>query len=942
MHPVTPVGPLAGRADELALLGGLLRDLARGNGNAVLIEGEPGIGKTALVRAALAATPSGSCQVFWGAGDELGQELPLLPFLEALAVRTPSANARRATIAGFLRGEVAADRGTDLPALLAEQLIALTIDETSARPVALVVDDLHWADAASVRLWGRLARTTREVPLLLVGVTRPLPRHDDLRALRRAVDERGRVELAALSEPAVAELVASLAGGRPDTRLLRLADGAAGNPLYLTELIAALRRSGGIVVTSSGTAQLTAADVPDSLPSAIADRLGFVSAATREVLRAAALLGVEFAVPDLTTVLGSNVAAVVSALNEACSTGILIDARDGAALAFRHPLIHAALYAELPPAVRGAWHRDTGRALAAAGAPPDRVARQLVHAIGGPMDEWMLDWLTSSADSLIGQAPGVAAELLALAVTDLPVGSDRHGWLAGRLADALYRTGDRVEAEQVAVRALGHATDPDLIVDLHWTLGQCMFWSGSVSESVAMLERATAAPGMTPKHRGRLLVLAARAYLHDGDVAASGAEANRALASAALAGDSWATGWALHVLALRAIIAGELTEALPLYERALAITETEPALSDLGLLLQINKAVALFNLDRCGEALATADRARKLADQVGTVLRVAQAHSALGQALHEIGQWDDAMTEIAVVPENLKDPLHACCELGIAAQICFHRNDLSVARKHLAAAELHARQAGHHLIPPLALARSLDREQAGDLPAALAELTAAFRDDPGNLGEIEDLFGDAVRLAVKTGDNATARAIAGQAATLADGSAIPHRQANALYCRGLVDRDAAALAAAAQRYSDAGRPLPRAKALEATAEALVAAADRTAARLAFEQAAQVYEQLGADADVDRAQAEFRARGIRRGPHGKHRRAASGWDALTDAELRIVVFVADGLSNPEIARRLMVSRKTVATHVSNILKKLNLSTRTDIAREYALRATAGDR
>jgi predicted ATPase len=114
VHPVTAAGVLAGRADELALLDGLLRDLARGSGSVVLIEGEPGIGKTALARAALASTAHGSsagahhgsqwgCQVFWGAGDELGQELPLHPFLDALRVRTPSANIRRTAIAGFPR-----------------------------------------------------------------------------------------------------------------------------------------------------------------------------------------------------------------------------------------------------------------------------------------------------------------------------------------------------------------------------------------------------------------------------------------------------------------------------------------------------------------------------------------------------------------------------------------------------------------------------------------------------------------------------------------------------------------------------------------------------------------------------------------------------------------------------------------------------------------------
>jgi DNA-binding CsgD family transcriptional regulator/tetratricopeptide (TPR) repeat protein len=952
MHPVTSAGVLAGRADELALLDGYLRDLARGDGNAVLIEGEPGIGKTTLVRAALASPSSGSCQVFRGAGDELGQELLLSPFLDALAVRRPSPNARRTTIAGLLRGEVVTDRGADVPAMLAEQLIALTIDETSARPVVLVIDDLQWADRASVKLWGRLARTARHVPLLLIGLTRPLAQREDLLALRRTVEEAARIQLAALPEPAVAELVRTLAGGRPDTGLLKLAAGAAGNPLYLTELLAALDRSGGIAVTASGTAQLAAASVPDSLPAAIADRLGFVSAPTRDVLRAAALLGVEFAVPDLTVVLGKSVADLVPALDEARATGVLTDVRAG--LAFRHPLIREALYAELPAAVRSAWHRDAGHALAVAGASPDRVARQLLAIeierppvsvdpawSTGPMDAWMLEWLVTSAESLVGQAPGVAAELLGQAVVGIPNGSFRHGWLASKLADALYRTGDRPVAEQVAMRALGYATDPDLVVDLHWTLAQCRMLAGKSSESFATLHQALDAPGITPKHRGRLLVLAARTYLYVGDIEAADSAANNALSSAAEAGDTWATGWALHVLAISSTIRGDLTGALPLYDRALAVTETDTALTDLGLLLQVNKAATLFNLDLGDEALRTAERARLFADQVGTAMRLAQTHGVLGQGLFEIGRWDRALAELTTVPTNLKEPLLACCELSLSAEICFHRNELEAARRHLSATEPLAERIGQHTVPPLLLARSLDREQAGEYEEALAILAAAFDGNREDLGELEELLGDTVRLALKTGDKATAQTIAGQAAVLAEGSEIPHRQANALYCKGMVDRDAFVLLTAAQRYADAGRPLPRAKALEAAAECLVEAEERTAARQAFEQAVEVYAFLKAEADLNRVHAEFRAYGIRRGPHSKHRRAVSGWDSLTDTELKVAAFVEEGLSNPEIAARLMLSRRTVATHVSHILKKLNVATRTDIARESALRTVAAD-
>ena len=556
-----------------------------------------------------------------------------------------------------------------------------------------------------------------------------------------------------------------------------------------------------------------------------------------------------------------------------------------------------------------------------------------------PVDDWMMDWLTSSADSLVGQAPAVAAELLAQAVGSIPVGSAKHGWLAGRLADALYRTGDRSAAVQVAERALAYAADPDLIVDLHWTLAQCRMLAGSGAESLKTLDRALSSPGLSAKHRARLLVLAARTYQFLGDLEAADREAEGALASAAQADDAWATGWALNVLAIGATIRGDLTDALPLYDRGLAVTETDPTLADLGLLLQINKAATLFNLDRHNEALATAERAQQLADRVGTVMRLAQAHNMVGQLHFEVGRWDEALYELSVVPADLKEPGAACDDLGISALISFHRNEPTTARAQLAAAEPHARRLGPRSIPPLILTRSLDREQDGDLAGALAVLTAAFDGDPDDFGDIEDLLGDAVRLAVTIGDEVIAETLTGQAGKLAEGSPLPHRQANALYCRGLVDRDAETLLEAAQRYADASRPLPRAKALEAAAGCLVVVEDRTGARLAFEQAVEVYEFLGAEADLNRVQAEFRGYGIRRGPHSKHRRAQSGWESLTDAELKVAAFVEDGLSNPEIAGRLMLSRRTVATHVSHILKKLDVATRTDIARESALRVHA---
>jgi len=940
MHPATPPGALIGRERELALLAGKVKDVARGRpGGSLLIEGEPGIGKSALVRSALAEATEAGGQVFWGAGDELGQALPLLPFLDGLRVREPSANPRRNAIVRLLRGEVSADRGTDVPAVLAEQLLALVAEQCATRPTILVIEDLQWADPASIALWGRLAKSAQDEPLLLVGTMRPVPQRAELLALRRVAADAVRVQLAALSEPEVAELVAALAGGRPGGDLLRLADGAAGNPLYVTELMAALDRSSSLTVTPSGAAELAGGSAPGSLSAAIADRLGFAAGPVREVLRAAALLGMDFAVPDLAVVLGRSVPDLLPAVDEARAAGVL--AETGHGLGFRHPLIRAALYDEMPASVRAAWHRHAGRALAEAGAPADRVARQLQGATAEsagtaePVDDWMLDWLAGSADSLIAQAPAVAAELLRQAVTSTPGGSARHGWLASRLADALYRTGDRAAAERVAERALPYA-EPDVVVDLQWTLAQCRMLAGQSAESLATLDRALDTPGISAGHRARLLVLAARTHSNRGDVEKAGGVATSALESASEAGDNWAAGWALLMLALVTSARGQMTEALPLFDRALAATEADPALSDLRLLLDINKAVTLGSLDQYEEAFAAAEEARQLADQVGTAIRLAQAHSAVGELLFLTGRWDDALAEVELVPENLMTPTVACCNLGIAAAISFHRGETGAARRHLAAAVPHAERLGQRLIGPLALARSLDREQDGALTGALTALTDGFDADAAELEQIEDLLADAVRLGIQADELGTAGALADQVDELAAGSQIPHRQANALYCRGLLDSDAAGLLTAAQRYADASWPLLQAKALEAAAGHLVTSGEREQARDAFTGAVEVYTSLGAAADVSRLQAAFRAHGIRRGPRAKHRQARSGWDSLTATEVKIAAFVEEGLSNPEIAARLLLSRRTVATHVSHILKKLDVHSRTDIAREAALR------
>src|ERR1700761_2330399 len=123
--------------------------------------------------------------------------------------------------------------------------MALITEQCSVRPTIVVVDDLQWADKASIGLWGRLARSARRVPLLVIGMMRPVPQRDELLTLRRTAEDTAPLQLTGLADEAVTELLTTLAGGRPGDRLWQLAAGAAGNPLYLTEPVAAPARGPG-------------------------------------------------------------------------------------------------------------------------------------------------------------------------------------------------------------------------------------------------------------------------------------------------------------------------------------------------------------------------------------------------------------------------------------------------------------------------------------------------------------------------------------------------------------------------------------------------------------------------------------------------------------------------------------------------------------------------
>ncbi|HEX6754320.1 MAG TPA: ATP-binding protein, partial [Mycobacteriales bacterium] len=279
-------GRVVGRDDELGHFDRLVRGVAAGRGGAIWVEGEAGIGKSALLTAGLSGAEGLGCQVHRAAADELGRRFPLQVMLDCLDVLPATTDPVRRPVAEALRvrSHARAAALDPVPAA-AEELMGL-LERLCARPLVLAVDDLQWADDASLLVWHWLGRRIGQLPLLLVAAHRPVPLQAQVARLRHQAADAGAtmLELARLPEEAVAGLVADLTGAEAVGPRLRAAmTGAGGNPLYVREMVDALARE-RLLSTAGRTVELAGAagtdtvpDVPMSLVAAISDRLGFLS-----------------------------------------------------------------------------------------------------------------------------------------------------------------------------------------------------------------------------------------------------------------------------------------------------------------------------------------------------------------------------------------------------------------------------------------------------------------------------------------------------------------------------------------------------------------------------------------------------------------------------------------------------------------------------------------
>jgi predicted ATPase len=387
-----------GQGMHRQVLEDLVARLGEGRGGGVWIAGEAGIGKSTLIKEGLRRADELGCQVFVATAQELLPTLPLAIVLTALGVTKDSTDGVRGQVARSLygQGSLSAD-SRDLVAMAAEQVLALVDEVCTASPVVLVLDDAQWADVATLGVWQRLSRTVRQLPLLLVTACRPVPLRAEVDALQVGAIDSGAVaiELTGLDQAEVARLVADLVGAPPSPRLTAHLGLAGGNPLYLREVVLALRRDARITVDGA-VADLVGdgGELPGSLAAAIARHLGFLSPAARSMMQTATVLGPGFSVDELRALTGQAATDLIPAVQEAITAGVLTDAAD--ALTYRHGLIHRALYEGIAPSLRAALHHQAARALALAGAPAERVAEQLL-ARPTTVDHWMIDWVGANA-----------------------------------------------------------------------------------------------------------------------------------------------------------------------------------------------------------------------------------------------------------------------------------------------------------------------------------------------------------------------------------------------------------------------------------------------------------------------------------------------------------------------------------------------------------------
>jgi DNA-binding CsgD family transcriptional regulator/tetratricopeptide (TPR) repeat protein len=927
-HTASAIRPgiMIGRDDELRRGAELARDVAAGHGRLLLIHGEPGIGKTLLLRTILDGAAGQIPHVVTGAADEFDQRLPFAT-LHSCLQPWEQLSGQAAKVLELIK-----DGSAEYPVI--EAVLALVEEWCVASPVAVAVEDLHWADPASILLLRRLGTVAGQLPLLLAVTVRSGSGRRDVKALADSwPDDAAAIQLAPLPDLAVQQLVGRLAGGKPGPALWDIVTGAAGNPLYISELLTGLARDGNLLTdgevvdieTGGGLA------LPSALGEAITGRLAVLSPETRRLLQVAALMGSTFSLAEVAAVMGCPATQLLGQIGEATEAGVIVSQPDK--LAFRHPLVRTVLDDSTPPSARQALHLQIAQVLST-GASPERAAGYLLAA--GSAASPLLPWLAGVADDLAARVPALAGDLLTQVLDrSAPPTGQVTGQLRSALAAALLRSGRLPEAERVARSALAAAHDSRTGAALRWTLASACAGRGATDQAVAEIGAALATGELTLAERARFSGLQARCYITLSQADHARAAWEESVAAARTSGDTEALAFATAAAAGSRAWDGWIEDALTFADASVAATESLGSRAGAQLSPHVNRGICLAELDRDAEADQAFEDALRMAERgIGTDY-LAWGYQCLARQWFWQGRWDEALTQVQA-GLDLGDPMDMSRHLrGLSALIAVHRGDREMAASQLARlsgpapATSPGRQSAHTPTWALAVAAQAD----GDIPAATEFLRPVWDMDPerDQLRYLRHyLVPDLVALQLAAGDEADSRCTADSIRNYASRRTAPALRRSVRHACALAAGDAAELLAVAEEYQQARRPLFAAQAAERAAALLARGGQTRQAETALRQAVSEYESLDAGWDLARTDSLLRTLGVRRGKKGPRRRPRSGWEAMTDTERIVAGLVAEGLSNPQIGARMYLSRRTVQYHVSSILTKLDIVSRVELA------------
>ncbi len=965
-----PSGPLIGRQDQLGQIEAAVDAAVQGTGRLLFFAGEAGIGKTRLVDEAMARAGGAGMATLRARAEELDARRPFGAIAACLGI-TPAVQdppdiplrgplgpdiplrgplGPRREIARLLFGDLSgraetlmAAGGHETEFRLVDAMVVMVEELCAKGPVALALDDLHWADPSTLQVFHRLGRSMGQFPILLCAALRPAPRSPELtRLLRGLADSAVTIHVPPLQPADVTELLSATLGATPGPRLVRQAATTGGNPFFVTGLVAALRASGSIVETAT-MVDIGAVALPTELKLTVLLELSFLSADVQDVLRTAAVLGSSFTVADLVLVRGTTTIALAPALREAMVSGVLRE--EGARLAFRHDLLREALYEDLSLSLRTSMHLEIARALAGAGAPAITVAEHFVR--GAPRGDAMaLEWLRRAADDATVRAPAVAAELLERAMELFNPADPGRDELMADLAVALEVSARRREAESACVDLLGRPQPPRTEARVRLCLARLFTWRGQFDAALDEATRAEEVRGLSPAQRARVLGVSSTLLIAGRlDLERAESTARRGLSYCEQHGNAVAYGNCAFTLAFVSLLQARYVEALDWAAKARVFEDDAPddrmaqGWQHLSHAAGSLMSQALFTLDSVAESSDALREVRRAAREFGfanmavTTQALAVTHGFL------LGDWDDASAEFDALVDlcaaEVEDrPFYLLLAAGARALIAVHRGQPDIARAALSAAgEIKAPNVQH--FATLASARL--RESAGKPADALRVLLAA-NERAERFGVVTGLVlaPDLVRLTRLVGGptDPAARACRILDAMLEANPGGATIRATALRCRGLLEDDPALLTEAAMAFRDSPRLFDRALVAEEAGDALARAGDTAGARPWFDEALAAYGEFDAAWDASRVTARMRALGMRRGGRPTTSRPKTGRDALTRSERAVVDLVAEGMSNAEVGERLFVSRFTVKRHLSNAMMKLGFSSRIELVREAA--------